>query len=375
MSTSSQKVSNAPSAAVFKPQPLPTAGAERLKSDYRMYGGLLLTLGICAAYGSFADIATLDSPNSALQVATLVAAILQAVFGLTCMFVGLCSVVMDIGNTKLTTLACVCIQLAWCPFLVGLTTIGMGIVADPSENPWIPAIYNPTASQVKFVGSMAFFGLIAAAIGMVGSLAFFAFSMHAIQAGNPEHRSGLYFRGRAKTYNGLLMLAGFAQLAIGSFIINKYGNGPLAEPINAFVYAVIYFPEISVTVGLVQMIVGFIGIARSLRKSQDKESTWFQALCFFMYICIISMQILAQVAYAPGGTAAAAAPSLACVYFGLSLMPAFLDWKMNHVANDLEGYYDDLLEPKQELFLEMEQSIKKNNSNDYNFETTNDSNV
>ena len=87
------------------------------------------------------------------------------------------------------------------------------------------------------------------------------------------------------------------------------------------------------------------------------------------------MQILSQVAYAPGGTAAAAAPTLACVYFGLSLMPAFLDWKMNNTPNNLEGYYDDVLEPKQELFLEMEQSIKQSNSNDYNFETSNDSNV
>ena len=55
----------------------------------------------------------------------------------------------------------------------------------------------------------------------------------------------------------------------------------------------------------------------------------------------MSMQVLAQVAQAPGDAAAAAAPTLACVYLGIALMPAFLDWKMNNLPEDLDviNYY------------------------------------
>lgn len=319
---------------------LPSLGEERLKSDYRMYGGLLLTLGLCAAYGSFADIVSLSGNPTASQglpLATLVAAVLQAFFGIICMGIGFMALVMDNGSKTLTTVAATSIQLAWLPFLVGLSTIGKGIVSDPGSNPFIPAVYNPSSTDVKFVGSMSFLALVAYAIGYIGALGFMSFSMHAIQAGKPQDRSGLYFRGRAKMYNSLLMLAGFTQLVIGIFIINKYGSGPLAEPIFAVVYPVIFFPEICVTVGLIQILTGAIGVARALSKSQDESSVCFQALCFFMYVCMISMQILSQIAFAPGGTAAAAAPTLGCVMFGISFMPAFLDWKMRNVPDNLEG--------------------------------------
>lgn len=324
---------------------LPHAGAERLKADYRMYSGLLLTLGLCAAYGSFADIVSLTgnpTVDAGLPLATLLAGIVQAFLGFACMGVGFMGVVMDKKSTLYTTIATASIQLAWLPFLVGLTSIGMGAVSDPSVNPFIPFdAYNPSAAAVKFLGAMSFFGLVSYAIGFIGSLGYMGFSMHAIAAGAPGDRSGLYHRGRAKLYNGLLMLAGFTQLAIGSFIINTYGNGPLPAPIFAVVYPVIFFPEISVTVGLLQMVVGAIGIARSLRAPKEDDSTWFQYLCFFMYICMMSMQILSQIAYAPDGTGAAAAPTLGCIYFGLAFMPGFLDWKSNHVPNSLEGYYDE----------------------------------
>lgn len=342
---------------------LPDAGAERLKADYRMYGGLLLTVSTLAAYGSFADIVSFSgnpTANAGLPLATLIAAVLQAFFGILCMSIGFMAVVMDKGNKTLTTIAAASIQLAWAPFLVGLTTIGMGIVSDPNDNPFIPAEYNPTSPQVKFVGSMSFLALMAYAIGYIGSLGFMSFSMHAIQAGKAQDRSGIYFRGRAKTYNCLLMLAGFTQLALGSFIINTFGNGPLAQPIFAVVYPVIYFPEISVTVGLLQIITGAIGVARSVR-NKSRNSFWFQALCFFMFVCMISMQILSQIAYAPEGTAAAAAPTLACVYFGITFMPAFLDWKMNNVPDNLEGYYEAVVE-KDEMILEMEKKSKNDDN-------------
>lgn len=192
------------------------------------------------------------------------------------------------------------------------------------------------------MGAMSFLALVAYAIGFIGSLGFMAFSMHAIQKGKPEHRGGSYFRGRAKTYNGLFMLAGFTQLAIGAYNLNHFGQGPLPQPISPGVYGVIFFPEISITVGVLQMFTGAIGFSRSLRKTSNVSARnyMFQALCLFTYVSMISMQNLSQISYAPGGEAAALAPTLACVYFGIAFMPAFLDWKMNHVPDNLDCYYD-----------------------------------
>merc|ERR1712070_305426 len=121
-----------------------------------------------------------------------------------------------------------------------------------------------------------------------------------------------------------------------------FGQGPLQQPVSPGVYGVIFFPEISITVGVLQMFTGAIGFTRSFHRSSNDpaRNTLFQVLCLLTFACMISMQDLSQVAYAPGGEAAALAPSLACVYFGLAFMPAFLDWKMNTVPENLEGYYE-----------------------------------
>jgi hypothetical protein len=323
---------------------LPNAGKERLKADYRMYGCLLLLLGLTASYGSFADIVSLagnPTVNSGLPLANLIAAVVQCFFGTVCMVVGYAAAIMDVGNSTMTSIAVGVIQMAWLPFTAGLSGLVLGAMSDAASNPFIPLEYNPTTTDVRFIGAMSFLAQIAYAIGFIGSLGFMAFSMHAIQTGKPEHRSGLYFRGRARTYNALFMLAGFTQLAIGSYILNKFGQGPLKQPISPGVYGVIFFPEISITVGVLQLFTGAIGFTRSLHKSSNEpaRNMLFQVLCLFTYICMISMQDLSQVAYAPGGEAAALAPTLACVYFGLVFMPAFLDWKMNNVPENLEGYY------------------------------------
>jgi hypothetical protein len=138
------------------------------------------------------------------------------------------------------------------------------------------------------------------------------------------------------------MLAGFTQVAIGAYSVNHFGQGPLPQPISPGVYGVIFFPEISITVGALQMLTGAIGFSRSLRKTSNvpARNHLFQALCLFTYVSMISMQNLSQISYAPGGEAAALAPTLACVYFGIAFMPAFLDSKMNHIPDNLDGYYD-----------------------------------
>ena len=125
---------------------LPSAGEERLKGDYRMYGGLMLLLGLTASYGSFADIVSLagnPTVSSGLPLANLIAAVVQAFFGTVCMVVGYCAVVLDVGNSKLTAAAVGVIQMAWLPFTAGLSGLVLGAMSEPESNPFIPAYITP----------------------------------------------------------------------------------------------------------------------------------------------------------------------------------------------------------------------------------------
>ena len=71
---------------------------------------------------------------------------------------------------------------------------------------------------------------------------------------------------------------------------------------------------------------------------------------------------MSQLAYVPRDTAAAAAPTLGCIYFGMSFMPVFLEWKLNTVPDDLKRYYCTDME-KNDIALEMESSLISNVDN------------
>lgn len=54
---------------------------------------------------------------------------------------------------------------------------------------------------------------------------------------------------------------------------------------------------------------------------------------------MLSMQIITQVAYAPEGAMASAAPTIACLSMGLCALPAFLDYKMRTLPEVLPAEY------------------------------------
>lgn len=224
-----------------------SVGAERFKKDVRAFAGLLLLLGAAATFNPLANIAAGITPGSlpteGVPLWGLIAGIVQTIIGTFAMLVGYLALVHDYGNRILTGSLIAVTQLAWIPFLVDLSAIGMGTVSDPSVNPFIPQIYNPSSDGVKFVGSMGLLAVMAYGTGFLGSVSFMEFSLMAYQSGKPGDRSAGYYRTRMTLYMFLLGLAGLTQFLLGVYVISDIGMGPLEAPVSVAVY-VVHFPEV-----------------------------------------------------------------------------------------------------------------------------------
>jgi hypothetical protein len=173
----------------------------------------------------------------------------------------------------------------------------------------------------------------------VGSSSFMAFALYAYQTNKAAERSATYFRGRLIFYTVLLSVAGLSQLMLGSYVIANFGGGPLAAPVIVVVY-VVFFPEITIFVGIIQLLTGIFGVFRRFGKfNNGKDDHRYQMALFFTWICMLTMQIVSQIAYAPAATAAAAAPTVACLSLALCAAPAFLDYKMRTLPEVFPAEY------------------------------------
>ena len=253
------------------------------------------------------------------------------------MLIGYMSLVHDYGHKYITGFLLIFVQTAFIPYVTDMTNIGK--IARTGSG-FIPALYSPTEGEVKFVGAMGILGVFCYGACFLGSLAFMAFSLYAYQAGKPGDRASGYYRGRLGFYSGLVTLVGLVQLSLGAFVLNRIGNGPVEPPVGVAMFTVT-FPEISVFVGLVYLLNGLYGIARSLKiVAADENDHSFQFGMAFQYFCTLVLMIIVQIAYLPGGALAAAAPSRACLTVGAHVLPAFLDFKMRSTPEELpEGYY------------------------------------
>ena len=188
------------------------------------------------------------------------------------------------------------------------------------------------------------------ASAFVGSMAFMAFALFAYQTGKPTYRNASYYRSRLTYYGAGLTLAGLAQLMLGAYILNNFGSGPLLPAIGVAMF-IVHWPEITVFVGLVQMLTGIFALLRRYGiMNKGKDDNRLQYSAYFMWICVLSMQILTQVGFAPEGMLAPAAPTIACLSLGISMMSAYLDYKMRNTPEVLPAdYYGVVMKEKEEL--------------------------
>jgi hypothetical protein len=226
-------------------------GQERFKSDKRQLGGMLMLLGTTALVFPLANIATKVGPDGTtasenIPLSSLIASVFVVNMGIVSMVLGYLSLVHDYGNKYLTGSLIAFTQLAWVPFITDLTNVGK---TARSGVGFIPAAYDPSEGDVRFVGAMGMLGILGYGAGFLGSLAFIQFALYQYQSGNAQSRPGSYYRGRLSFYCFELFLVGLSQFLLGIYTISSFGKGPLDFPVGVAMYTV-YFPEISIFCGL-----------------------------------------------------------------------------------------------------------------------------
>jgi hypothetical protein len=320
-------------------------GQERFKSDKRQLGGLLMLIATTALVFPMAKLASLTgrdgtTATEGVPLSGLIASVFVIIMGVMGIPIGYLQAVHDWGNKNLTGFLLLLTQLAWMPFITDLTGVGK---AARTGDAFFPPTIEASEGDVKFVGAMGMMGILGYGTGFLGSFAFIQFSLYAFQAGKPGDRPGSYYKGRLTFYSFCLFLVGLSQLMLGAYLLKNFGNGPLAGPVSVAMYMV-HFPEISIFVGLVQVLNAFFGMARSFGLSTGADDHTFQATMLFNWVCTVSLQIMTQVAYAPGPTAAGNAPSQTMLTMGLYVICAYLDYKMRTTPETIPADYYGLEE-------------------------------
>jgi len=332
----------------------PNMTAYRFQSDARQFGGLLMLMSFCCVIMPLAGIAEGFGPTGAASTDPstpplwgLIAGICVFTFGVTGLITGYMAAVHDWSHKYLNIFLMVIIQTAWIGYITDMVAVSQASQATPEDNGFIPLEYEPTSTDVRFVGAMGVIAIMIYGFGFVGSVAFMVWSLHTYTTNNASDRSGSYFKGRMMTYSVFLAIGGLVQFLLGCwcsarFEVNTAEFGPVAVA-----FLIVSFPGISVYVGLLQLMNGVWGIARSMGIGlmENTSIPVFQLSIAFQWLSVIVLQNLVQIAYLPGGNAAAVVPFLACFSLGLNLMPAFLDHKSNTVPDTLpDDYYGEMMQ-------------------------------
>ena len=319
----------------------------RYQSDRRQFGALLMLLGFTAIIFPLANIVSGFGPAGAQSTNPseipfwgLVAGLCVFIIGVTAVMTGYLSVVHDWSHPKLTLFLMIIVQTTWIGYITDMTAVGQAAQLPAAENGFIPPAYDPTDADVKVVGALGIVGILTYGFSFAGSLAFMAWSLHAYNTGNPETRSGSYFKGRMDFYSLVLVLAGLVQFILGTYTRARFNHRVLEEGPIGVAFLVVSYPGISIFIGLVQIMNGLWGLARV--RGYFTTPKVFQMSLAMQWVMVLVLQVVSQIAYLPGGGLAPLAPSLAAFSFGLSMTPAFLDYKMSSLPAEFpDDYYCD----------------------------------
>lgn len=302
----------------------------RQTAGLALFFGTMAILSACIGIAEVTDIGQKWAGNSLTfpPIALLLANLTQALFGLTNIGVGLAWLVSGKGSVTWSFFSMVVTYAAWFPFLTVISLISFtGDNYPQAPQPFIPMTLEPTTTDVNAVTTLAALGFIAYGANLVGALTFCAtklFRAHSVAGVTAYTRA--YYASRQTYYGFLTVLAGVVQLALGAYVQDKFGSDRLLEPIAAGPFTVTY-SQASIAMGVLVTLQGGLLMARSFMSRDSKVATGvaFDWWSVFVYVTVLAVQVLTQVAVAP--TPAAGRASTVFETLALAVFPVYLDIK------------------------------------------------
>src|SRR6056300_1076202 len=110
----------------------------------------------------------------------------------------------------------------------------------------------------------------------------------------------------------------------------------------------VYYPEMTIAMGGLQMVIGYYGIARYLDcVPAGAGNNLFQVAILFQWISMLAVQYLTQIGLSFKDDYPRGLPDMVLLSVGLNLFPAFLDYKMRTTPFNIpESFYDLHGDPK-----------------------------
>ncbi len=354
------------------------------KSDLRQFGGLLFGLAICAIFFPLASLAGQISGNggtvtAGVPLSSLIGGLCDVLIGLVGVNIGYLCLVHDYGHQYLTGFLLVFVQTAFIGYItfvvdIGMTArTGMGFIPAGklvAKQNWIVRNHHSLTLSCIMILSVQSFRIgctLCWSHGndwylllwhfLLGNTGFHDL-LHLRLSGWKARRSLCFLLQRSPhlllrtSHNcgpcsidawGLRFEVSVTQ-AIGACHTplmspahlthsptnqrrRNVGMGPLPNgPVIVGVF-VVSFPEMSIFVGLVYVLNGMFGVARSYRIMATPEDNTLQLTVAFQFLCTLVLMVITQISWLPGDAGAGAAPTVACVTFGTHIIVPFLDYK------------------------------------------------
>lgn len=319
-------------------------GSFRHQMELRQLTGMMMALGLAALFQPLAGVVSAIGPNGStvtegIPFSNLFGGICVIAIGFLSVFMGFAKLVFNWHSKMLTIFSLIWVQTSWIPYITGMTGVGK---TARSGMGFIPAAYNPSAGDVRFVGACGILAIMAYGFCFIGSISFTQFAFHAHITGKAETRSGDYYSKRNRLYSYLLFQAGLAQLMLGAYTASNFSNGGALDngPI-AVAMLFISFPAIAIFVGCMQCVLGIWGMLRTFGFGVFMERDFATAM-YFAWMVQVVLAVLVQVGYVPAAGAVGAAPTIVGFSVGLNLMPAYLDFKSRDIPKEIPAdYYTD----------------------------------
>ncbi|CAM9764103.1 unnamed protein product [Ectocarpus sp. 4 AP-2014] len=302
--------------------------------DLTTVSGLILAYGIIVLIGGTNDLAgaalgvdTADdiggSDGVFPPILWLLAQLTVTVFGLVSVVLGFQYLACRWGSKTSSLLGLVVTLSAWFPFLTTAALVMFqayhkNITGGPLVIPG-----DPSRTEINGIAAIAILGFYGYA-GSVSALTFLQWKMYRFFEGGASTYTAMYYRSRLAYYGLLTFIVGILQIALGAYAQDKYGGGQLDEAVVAAVF-VVFYPELSIFVGVCQVLLGLLIIYRSTTPgvgpstgNKDMGLFTFQAAGWFVFLISVSAQVLGQQFPLSSGV-------FVRNVVGLALFPLYLD--------------------------------------------------